>query len=136
MQFPLSTFWRNNWLNKIATNEGFLVAYFYTINKVINEEEKLYQSSAPILIALALLYKQTQDSRLDAILNALKLVPNKYIPKEVKDVLEIWDKPGYLAAPIMANCNTYFKRFLKHQGSGIHAKGFFIGMYPYLISKV
>jgi hypothetical protein len=66
-----------------------LVAYFYTINKVINEEEKLYQSSAPILIALALLYKQTQDSRLDAILNALKLVPNKYIPKEVKDVLEI-----------------------------------------------
>jgi hypothetical protein len=78
-----------NWLHRISTNDSFVGGWFYTISKVIDEEEKLYQSLSPILIALALLYKKTQDSRFETILNVLKLVPTEYIPIEVKVALEL-----------------------------------------------
>jgi hypothetical protein len=77
------------WIHQIATNEKFVGAWFYTVEKVINEEHKLYQTTAPILIALALLYKNTQDSKLDPILNVLRLVPSDYIPDHIKKILEL-----------------------------------------------
>ncbi|MGG9971336.1 hypothetical protein ACQ33O_06045 [Ferruginibacter sp. SUN002] len=76
-----------NWLHKISTNNHFVGGYFYAIDKVLNEEQRLYQSLTPILISLALLYKHTTDPRFDTIMNSLKLVPLEFIPPEVRDTL-------------------------------------------------
>lgn len=77
------------WLHKISTNNQFIEAWFYTIGKMKIDEHGLYQSSAPILIALSLLYHQTKDSKLETILNALRLVPQEFIPNEVRTILKI-----------------------------------------------
>lgn len=78
-----------NWLLKISTNSVIHGGYFYSIDKVLREEGKLYQNLTPVLISLALLYKNTQDPRFDTILNALKLSPQNLIPDNIRTILEI-----------------------------------------------
>ncbi len=76
-----------NWLHKISTNSSFVGGFFYAIDKVLIEEQRLYQSLTPLLISLALLYKQTNDQRFEIIMNALNLTPPQFIPPEVKVAL-------------------------------------------------
>jgi hypothetical protein len=78
-----------NWLLKIATNSTIQGGYFYSIDKVLREEVGLYKNLTPILISLALLYKNTQDARFETILNALKLVPKNLIPENIKTTLDL-----------------------------------------------
>jgi len=75
------------WPHAIATNEEIKPAYFYAPQSDLNNEQSLYQASAPILISLALLYKQTGDNRFSIIMDMLKLVPQEIIPQKVKKVL-------------------------------------------------
>lgn len=77
-----------NWLLKITTNTKIDLGYFYSIDKVLKEEVSLYKNLTPILISLALLYKNTKDARFETIFNTLKLAPNNLIPENIKKIIE------------------------------------------------
>ena len=78
-----------NWLLKITTNSTIQGGYFYSIDKALREELGIYKNLTPILISLALLYKNTRDPRFEMIFNTLKLVPQNLIPENIKTTLEL-----------------------------------------------
>jgi hypothetical protein len=78
------------WPHMIWTNERYINAFYYATQKLLEDENELLKMATPMLLSLALLYKNEDDfDKFVKIKSLLTMLPLEIIPDNIREKLQL-----------------------------------------------